>query len=297
MRDGSKKRLKLIIQIAALLLVMALIVGAFVFTSWGRNIPVLQPQGTIAEQQMGLIVFTVCLGLLVIVPVFILLFTMAWRYREGNTKAKYQPDMKDKRGLELIWWGIPCMIILVLAFVAYFSSHSLDPFKKLDSSVQPVKIQVIALEWKWLFLYPDQGVATVNYANIPEDTPIDLTITSDAPMNSFWVPALAGQIYAMSGMSSELHIMADSVGTYYGSSANISGEGFAGMKFAINAMTGDDYKAWVNQASYAPKLLTADSYKDLAAPSKNNPETTYMLMDIGLYDEVIMKYMSPGANK
>lgn len=295
MRDDKKRTLRMIRQAIVAVLVTGIIVTVFIFVTHGRDIPVLDPQGPIAMQERNLILFTVALGLFVVIPVFIMLFSIAWRYRATNTKAKYQPDFANHKGLEALWWGIPCLIILILAITAVIYTHKLDPYKSLESNVKPVKVQVVALDWKWLFIYPDRGVATLNYLNIPKDTPINFTITSDAPMNSFWVPALSGQIYAMSGMSTQLHLIADSVGSYYGSSANISGEGFADMHFKVNSMEPSDFSSWIKKAAKSNKVLDSNTYVTLFKQSRGDPETTYALMDTNLYNKVIMKYMSPGG--
>lgn len=293
MREDQKRIIKRVIQVGFSCFVAFAIIGALIFVTQGRDIPILQPKGTIATQEFNLIMITVGLGLIVVIPVFILLFGIAWKYRASNTKAVYQPDFGGHRGLEALWWTIPCLIILVLAIITAISTYALDPYKKLESDVPPVKIQVVAMEWKWLFIYPDEGIATVNYVNIPEDTPVEFTITSDAPMNSFWVPALGGQVYAMSGMSTQLSLMADAPGTFNGSSANISGDGFASMRFKVNAMTPADFRAWQQKSIYSTNLLDSTTYKDLAVPSKNDAEKTYALMDTGLYNDIIMKYMMP----
>lgn len=292
MRKDKKRVLWRAFQVFASSFFAVAAIGTLVYFTQGREIPVLNPQGTIADQQYTLILITVGLGIFVVVPVFILLGTIAWRYREGNKKAKYDPELEGHRGLELLWWGIPCAIILALAIITHISTHALDPYKELQSDKTPVKVQVIALEWNWLFIYPDYKTATLNYMNIPEDTPINLSITSDAPMNSFWVPALAGQVYAMSGMETKLHIMADSVGTYSGSTANISGEGYADMRFKVYSQKEADFEAWTKKAAASTHMLTATSYAKIAEPTKNQPETTYMLMTPTLFDDVIMKYMA-----
>ncbi len=296
MRKDKKRLLRRLIQVGFPIGVTIVIIAAFVFVTQGRDMPILNPQGTIANQQFQLIMITLGLGLLVVVPVFILLFSIAWRYRASNTKAKYEPELAGNRGLEALWWGIPIVIILILSIITAISTYALDPFKKLDSTVKPVKIQVVAMEWKWLFIYPEEGIATVNYLNIPEDTPVDFTITADAPMNSFWVPALGGQVYAMSGMSTELSLMADTVGTYNGSSANISGDGFADMRFKVNSMSKADYIDWRKKAIFSDNMLTSETYENLVIPSKANPEATYMLMNSDLYNEIIMKYMASGSS-
>lgn len=298
MRNEKKRDFRRVRQILISSILTLVVIGVFIYVTQGRDIPVLDPKGLIAGKERDLMMFTFGLGLLVIIPVFIMLFTIAWKYRATNTKARYEPNFSTHKGFEILWWGIPCVIILVLAIVTVISTHALDPYKPLDSSVQPVKVQVVSLDWKWLFIYPDEGIATLNYMNIPKDTPINLSITSDAPMNSFWVPALAGQIYAMSGMTSQLHLMANSTGTFNGSSANISGEGFADMTFKVNALNESDFKTWVNTTSKAPttSLLTADSYNKLAKPSRGDKSAAYLLMDSNLYNEIIMKYMSPDGS-
>jgi cytochrome o ubiquinol oxidase subunit 2 len=289
-------KVKRIAQILFTILVALGIIGVLVYVTYGHAIPVLETKGTIANQERDLIYITVILGILVVVPVFIMLFVIAWRYRASNTQAVYQPEFASHKGLEALWWGIPCAIILALAVITWISTHNLDPYKKLESSVQPITIQVVALQWKWLFIYPDQGIATVNYANIPNNTPIDLMITSDAPMNSFWVPALAGQVYAMAGMMTQLHIAADATGTYTGSSANISGKGFADMSFKINSMDSADFVSWTKEAGRSNNMLDGNEYQKLASPTVDNETSTYVLMDSDLYNKNVMKYMSPSGS-
>lgn len=296
MRDNRKKNMKRAIPVVLFIVITALIVGVLIFVTYGHAIPVLQPKGLIANQERDLILIIVGLGLVVVIPVFIMLFFIAWKYRASNTKAVYQPDFATHKGIEALWWGIPVLIILVLAVITVYATHALDPYKTIDSSVKPIRVQVIALDWKWLFIYPDQGIATLNYLNIPSGTPINLTITSDAPMNSFWVPALAGQVYAMSGMSTQLHMIADGSGSYKGSSANISGKGFADMQFTVNSMTSNEFTAWVSKAISSSYLLSADTYDKLSQPSQNDPDTMYRLVDASLYNDTVMKYMSPGVS-
>lgn len=272
------------------------VVAIFAMLIAGGEMAVLNPAGVIASKEKNLIIMTTLLGLFVVIPVFVLLFTVAWRYREGNTKARYTPDADGNRWLEGLWWGIPAVIIVILGVITWQSTHELDPYKPIVSDTKQLNIQVVSLEWKWLFIYPELGVASVNYLPIPAKTPISFQITSDAPMNSFWIPNLGGQVYAMSGMSTKLHLEADEVGTYRGSSANISGEGFAGMTFDAQSMTKADFDAWVQRAVGSSNMLTYDSYGVLAKPSKNNPPATYMLMDNNLYNKIIMKYMTPTDN-
>lgn len=275
-------------------LIAAAMITIFVVASWGHPIPVLQTHGVVADRERDLIYITVGLGLVVVIPVFIMLFTIAWKYRATNTKARYEPTYDTDKRFETLWWGIPCAIILILAIITTVATHALDPYRPLDSSIKPVNIQVVALEWRWLFIYPDQHVASMHDMVIPANTPINLTITSDAPMNSFWVPALAGQIYAMSGMSTQLHLMADTPGTYMGSSANISGTGFADMTFAVKAVSSSDFTTWTHQAAQSHDMLDAHAYRSLAQPSTDETPRTFMLMDDNLYNGVIMKTMGSG---
>lgn len=297
MRNDKKRALWRAFQVFASSFVTVAIIATFVYATQGRELPILNPHGTIAQQQYTLILITVALGVFVVVPVFILLFSIAWRYRAGNEKAKYDPELEGNRTLEILWWGIPVLIILALAVVTYISTHALDPYKALESDKTPVKVQVVALEWNWLFIYPDYNIATRNFMNIPENTPINLSITADAPMNSFWVPALAGQVYAMSGMTTKLHLMADSVGTYNGSSANISGEGYADMRFKVNSLTENDFATWAKQATLSKDILNEASYAKIAEPSKNAAHTTYKVTTPTMFEDVIMKYMSSENKK
>lgn len=257
-------------------------------------IAVLDPAGVIATKQRDLIYISTLLMLLIVVPVFGLTIFIAWRYREGNKKAKYTPEWDGSRIAESIWWGFPFIIILILSVITWNSTHELDPRRQLVSEKQPLTIQVVALQWKWLFIYPEQQVATVNYVQFPEDTPVRFIITSDAPMNSFWIPQLGGQIYAMSGMSTELNLMADNPGSFQGSSANISGEGFSGMKFTAKASSDLEFVQWIDQLSRVSDTLTHTSYAALAMPSKNNSAAYYRLATTDLFDYIIMKYMSGG---
>ena len=258
-----------------------------------HTIAVLSPRGTIAYKERSLMLLTVLLGLLVLLPVFALTFGIAWRYREGNKHATYSPHLTGSLLAETVWWVIPLSIITVLSVVTWHSSHTLDPRRAIISTAKPIKVQVVALEWKWLFIYPQQHVASVNYLAMPVNTPVDFEITADAPMNSFWIPQLGGQIYAMPGMSTELHLMASQTGTYRGSSANISGEGFADMHFTTQAESRQAFNAWVAAATKAPQPLTASVYKTLAKPSVNYPKSMYTAVDANLYHDVLIKYMDP----
>lgn len=257
------------------------------------NIPVLEPKGIIAQKELHLIVFALLLSLIVVIPVFGLLFAFAWRYREGNHSAKYSPQLDHSRLAETLWWSIPSAIILVLSVVAWNSSHQLDPYRPIASKNKQITIQVIALDWKWLFIYPEQHVASINFFQIPVNTPVNFELTSDAPMNSFWIPQLGSQIYAMPGMETDLHLLANQAGSYNGVSANISGSGFAGMTFVAKASSTTDFNDWMRQVKSSLNVLDVAAYNNLLEPSKNNPVKYYASAQTGLYNMAVMKYMEP----
>lgn len=260
------------------------------------DITLLNPKGTISYQERTLAVTAVFIMFVVVVPVFILAFLIARRYSESNKKAKYMPDWDRSRLLVFAWWMVPSIIVIILGINNWKATHALDPFKPLVSNNKPIKIQVISLQWKWLFIYPDENIATVNYIEFPEKTPVNFELTSDAPMNSFWIPALGGQMYSMTGMSTKLHLMADTVGEFKGSAAEISGRGFTGMKFMANSVTREKFDAWVKEVKKSPKTLDSVEYKKLAVPSEDTPPALYSSVKEGLYNEIIMKYMPEKSN-
>lgn len=263
---------------------------AFIFTT---DISVLNPQGYIGAKQRDLLFIATVLMLLIVIPVFLLTFGIAWKYRAENQKAKYDPEHDHNFWAECVWWGVPCLIIAVLAAYTWKGCHELDPFRPLSTDKKPITIQAVALQWKWLFIYPEQRIATVNLVQFPVDTPVNFEITSDAPMNSFWIPKLGGQIYAMAGMRSELHLIADDIDEFRGSSANISGDGFSGMTFTAKSSSQEDFNRWVNSVRGSGMVLNVDAYEELAEPSQYNPVAFYRLAKKDLFDWIIMKYMTP----
>jgi cytochrome o ubiquinol oxidase subunit II len=275
--------------LSALLLLFVVLVSIWYMKS--HSIAVLDPKGMIAEKQSELITTASLLMLIIVIPVFILMGFFAWRYRANNKKAKHAPDWEHNYIAEYCWWGVPLIIIVVLAILTWRSSHQLNPFKPIESDKAPLKIQVIALQWKWLFIYPEQGIATLSYVQFPEKRPIAFEITADAPMNSFWIPQLGGQIYAMPAMRTKLHLIANEVGKFRGASANISGTGFASMTFIAQACSEESFAEWVEQVKAKGKPLGADEYELLARPSQKDPVTLYVLEQGDLFDSVVMKYM------
>jgi len=261
-----------------------------------HSISILFPKGIIALKELNLLLIIQVLMLLVIVPVYILTFAFSWRYRADNAKAKYDPDLVDNRLAEYIWWGIPLIMTLIIGFLTWVKTDELDPFKPIQSNKKEMKIQVVALQWKWLFLYPEENIASLNFLQFPKETPIHFEITADAPMNSFWIPELGGQIYAMPKMKTELYLMSDHAGDFRGASANLSGEGFAGMHFITRASSEEEYRQWVESAKESSASLGLEEYNLLAAPSKNNLVQVFQLTEEALFSHVLNKYMSPKRN-
>jgi cytochrome o ubiquinol oxidase subunit 2 len=277
-----------------------IILASIAVLAWylfSHNIPVLQPRGTIGHQERNLIIVGLLLATLVVIPVYVMAIAIAWKYRASNTQARYTPDWDGNRLIEFTWWAIPGAIILLLSVITWNSAHALDPFKPLSSLNKPLTIQVVSLDWKWLFIYPQQGVASVNFLQIPVNVPISFEVTSDTVMNSFWIPALGGQIYAMPGMNTQVHLMASQPGSFNGSSANISGRGFAGMTFIAKAGPAAAFDQWVQQVKKSSSQLDLAAYDKLAAPSQNNPAAYYSLPQSNLYDDVVLKYMAPSIRE
>ncbi|MFJ3009514.1 ubiquinol oxidase subunit II, partial [Pseudomonas fluorescens] len=221
----------------------------------GCNMTLLNPTGQVGLEQRNLIITATLLMLLVVVPVIVMTFLFAWKYRASNKDAVYTPKWSHSTKIEVAVWTIPVLIIIALGYITYISTHKLDPYRPIESDVKPVTIEVVALDWKWLFIYPEQGIATVNKIVFPAHTPINFKITSDAVMNSFFIPGLGGQIYAMAGMQTKLHLIADRNAEMDGISANYSGAGFTGMKFKAIATSQYDFDAWVSEVKKAPKQL------------------------------------------
>ncbi len=270
------------------------LLSVFLFLS-GCHFSVLHPKGIISVEEINILLISAALMLIVVIPVIILTIFFSWRYREGNLKATYSPEWAHSTVLEVIWWSIPCLIILILAIITWRSSHSLDPYRpiKQHSQYQPLTIQVIALEWKWLFIYPEQHIATINYVSFPVDVPIRFEITSEGPMNSFLIPQLAGQIYAMAGMKSKLHLIANDIGDYEGFSANFSGKGFSGMKFIAHVSTQKAFEEWVKTVKQTTVTLDKTRYAQLMLPSENDSVTYFSSVDNQLFNTSIMKSMMP----
>lgn len=262
----------------------------------GCNLVVMKPSGDIAAQQSDLIVISTILMLLIIVPVMALTVLFAWRYRQSNKEAAYDPDWHHSTRLEIVIWAAPLAIIVALGAITWVSTHLLDPYRPLDriaanrplpEGVKPLIVEAVALDWKWLFLYPELGVATVNELAAPVDQPIQFKITSSTVMNSFFIPALAGQIYAMPGMETKLHAVINAAGVYDGFSANYSGAGFSDMRFKFHGLPREEFDRWVQSVKDGGGSLDRAGYLELERPSVKEPVKRYGAVDPALYDAIL----------
>ena len=270
----------------------------------GCNTVVMNASGDVARQQGQLIVASTLLMLLIIVPVIVLTLLFAWRYRQNNKTAKYEPDWDHSTMLELVIWGAPLLIIIALGLLTWISTHLLDPYRSLQridenrplgAEVKPLLVQVVALDWKWLFIYPEQGIATVNELVTPIDVPVRFKITASTVMNSFYIPALAGQIYAMPGMDTTLNAVMNKPGVYDGFSANYSGVGFSHMRFKYHGVSDADFKAWVAKTRAGGGELNRAGYLALEKPSVADPVHRYGAVAPALYQAIVNRCVDPAA--
>lgn len=256
---------------------------------------ILNPKSEVAYHELKLLVFSIFLMLIVVIPVIFLTFWFGWRYRASAKTSKYHPNWEHSTLLELIWWAIPLLIIIILATITWKSTHKLDPFRPLENSKEPISIEVVALDWKWLFIYPDHSIASVNYFEIPINNPINFKITSAAPMNSFIIPQLGGQVYAMTGMVTKHHLIANKLGKYRGFSANYTGAGFAEMQFYINVTTEKNFNSWIKHVKQSSKIFDWDLFwNDLVPPSIDDPINYFSNLENYLFNDIVMSYMMPG---
>jgi cytochrome o ubiquinol oxidase subunit 2 len=270
----------------------------------GCNTVVMSPSGDIAKQQADLISVSVWLMLLIIIPVMILIAVFAWRYRQGNTSAKYEPDWDHSTKLELVIWGAPLLIIIALGLITWISTHKLDPYRPLDridehrpirASTKPLVVQVVAMDWKWLFIYPEQGIATVNELVLPVDVPVRFKITASTVMNAFYVPQLAGMVYAMPSMETELNAVQNKPIVAKGLSANYSGAGFSDMVFGYRGVAQGDFDKWVASVQAGGGSLNRNDYLTLEKPSIKEPVRRYGAVDADMYQAILNRCVAPGA--
>jgi cytochrome o ubiquinol oxidase subunit 2 len=266
-------------------------------TTLGSSEGVLDPKGPIAAAEWQILLDSLGIMLAIVIPTIVATLGAAYWFRSSNKRARYLPDFAYSGRLEVLVWSIPAMTVLLVGGVAWVGSHELDPRKTIASAANPIRVQVVSLDWKWLFIYPDQGIATVNQLTIPVGSPVSFELTSSGVMNSFFAPQLGSQIYTMAGMATHLQLQADHVGTYRGLSAQYSGAGFADMRFTVEAVPAESFAQWVDATRSAGPLLDAQAYADLAKPSAAVAPFSYRAVSPDLFDGILRSAMQPDPRR
>jgi cytochrome o ubiquinol oxidase subunit II len=270
-------------------LLAAVLIGAA--TLGGCTDGVLDPKGPIAVAERQILFNSLGIMLAIVIPVIVATLGVAYWFRASNKHARYRPDFTYSGRLEMLVWSIPAMTVFLVGGVAWVGSHDVSPRKAIVSTVKPVKVQVVSLDWKWLFIYPDEGIASVNYLAIPVGTPVSFELTSSGVMNSFFVPQFGSQIYTMAGMTTRLHLQADHEGSYRGMSAQFSGDGFSDMRFNVEALPADKYSEWIEATRSVGPALNITTYAELAKPSAAVTPFTYRAVTPGLFNSVMVSDM------
>jgi cytochrome o ubiquinol oxidase subunit 2 len=260
----------------------------------GCDWAVLNPKGPVGDGNATILIDSVAIMLAIVVPTIVAALAAAWWYRSSNTRAQYLPDFEYSGALELIVWAIPLLTIMLLGGVAWVGSHDQDPAKPLESKEEPLNVQVVSLDWKWLFIYPDQHVASVNRLVIPAGTPIRFALTSGSVMTAFFVPQLGSMIYTMNRMRTQLNLLADEPGVFHGLATQISGDGFADMHFEVEAKSSEDFYAWLGQARGTGDELTPERYIELSKQSVVPAPFTFRTVSEGLFDKILDQTLPPG---
>jgi cytochrome o ubiquinol oxidase subunit 2 len=288
-RDGRhippQHRLRLPCRLPATLIVLLLVGGC----SGG----VLDPQGPIGAADAKILLNALGIMLAIVVPTIIAILAFGWWFRASNSRARYRPDFVYSGSIEVLVWSIPILVILFLGGVIWIGSHDLDPYKPISSPDKPIEVQVVSLDWKWLFIYPDEGVASVNELIVPAGVPVHFSLTSASVMNMFFVPQLGTMIATMNGMVTQLHLAADKPGEFYGQSAQFSGDGFSDMNFMVRAVPQDAFAQWIAGARQTGSALDRTSYPALCQQSRNVRPFTYRTVDTSLFNAVVSQQLPP----
>jgi cytochrome o ubiquinol oxidase subunit II len=263
---------------------------AVTFLGGCSTILVLDPKGPIGDSVRFLIIAAILLMLIVLIPVFIMAFWFPRKYRAANTTSTYMPKWSYSVTIDLFMWGVPIVIVTVLAILAWTRTHALDPYKPIPSAATPINIEAVSLDWKWLFIYPDHNIATVNQITFPVKVPLSFKLTSETVMTSFFIPQLGSQIYAMAGMQTRLHLLADKLGTYSGHNQQFSGPGYASMFFKAYALSPEEFQAWVEKVRQSPEKLDLERYEKLAKPSIGDPVTYFSTVAPDLFVDIMRRF-------
>jgi cytochrome o ubiquinol oxidase subunit 2 len=286
-RDGPSGRLRSVRAARR-----GLVVAPIVLT--GCHLAVLDPQGVVGIADKTILIDSLAIMLAIVVPTIAAILGVAWWYRASNTRARYLPEFAYSGRLELIVWAIPLLVIMLLGGVAWIGAHDLDPADPLPSNTPALEVQVVSLDWKWLFIYPNQHVASVNQLVVPAGAPVHFTLTSASVMNAFFIPQLGSMIYTMNGMTTQLNLQADAPGTFAGLSSHYSGDGFSGMHFEVHAVSADQFAAWVEATRKTGPTLNGDGYATLVKQSINVSPFTYRAADPDLFQQIVTQKLPPG---
>ena len=256
---------------------------------------VLDPKGPVGLAERDLLFAATGLMLIVVIPVFVMAFWFAWHFRASNVNARYAPHWNYSGPIDAVVWLVPALIVVAIGYLVWNSTHRLDPYRPIAATTPPLQVDVVAEDWRWLFLYPEQNIAVVNELVFPSGRPLSLRLTSDTVMNSFYIPGLGGQIFAMAGMQTRLHLLADGPATFVGRNMQYSGRGFPDQSFAVHAVGDADFRSWIAQAKQAPGRLDAAGYAVLAKPTAKSPVIVYSAYEPGLFERIIDRYMGPAG--
>jgi len=248
---------------------------------------VLDPRGPVGASERLILFDALTIMLAIVVPVIVAIAGFAWWFRASNPRAFYWPEWEFSGHLELIVWSIPALVVTFLGGIAWFGSHAVDPYAPLESRNKPVEVEVVSLDWKWLFIYPDEGIASLNVLTVPVGVPVHFSLTSSGVMNSFFVPQLGSQIYTMPGMTSQVNLQADEVGNYRGISANFSGQGFSDMHFDVRVLATEAYARWLDGTRSSGDTLDTKAYLELVKPSTNDAPKSYRAVEKNLFEEIV----------
>jgi len=292
-RVGHRSGFAMIIAVLRSLVVLGLLASL-----GGCGETVLSPIGPVGAAERTILLDAVAIMLAIVVPTIVATLAFAWWFRAGNSRARYLPTWQYSGQLELLVWSVPALVVLFLGGIAWISSHELDPAQPLTSTVKPapqtLEVEVVSLDWKWLFIYPDQQLASINRLVVPTGVPLHLRVTSATVMNVFFVPRLGSEIYSMSGMATQLNLQADQPGTFPGLSANFSGDGFSDMAFTLEAVDSGKFAAWVTETKSAGDVLDDNAYRHLLRQSRNTQPYTYRAVDAGLFNRIVSMHLPAG---
>lgn len=287
----TRKKTNLSRQIWLVVAVLIGLVFLFAFLIKGNDVILMNPKGLIASQQHDLLITATLLLLEIGIPTMVIFYFVAWKFRESNKNNSFDPEATSSKTTVFFIWFIPMITAVFLAILLLPATHKLEPKKPIEAVTEPINIKVVALRWKWLFIYPEQNIATVNHLQVPIGTPLEIDLTADeTPMSSFWVPHLGGQLYAMTGHVNRINLLASEAGQYQGSTAEINGKGFAGMRFMTHATSREDFDAWVDEVRQNGGELDSTEYAKLLEPSQNTPVTFFGQTETDLYDNMLNKY-------